>query len=52
MLYLEEGYSFLSFIYSIGVIISCEYITLNMTMAILKYKYSEVKMNKIEEEEE
>ena len=40
MLNLEEGYSFVSFVFSIGIIIACEYITLNMTMAILKYKYS------------
>lgn len=39
------------FIYSILIVFICEYVLLNMTLAILKYKYSQVKDNLIEEEE-
>ena len=33
--------------YSLLIIFFCEYVLLNMTMAILKYKYSQVKGNTI-----
>lgn len=39
-------------LYSVLIVVTCLYILLNMTMAILKYKYSQVKSNRIEEEEE
>lgn len=39
-------------LYSFLIVVTCLYILLNMTMAILKYKYSQVKSNRIEEEEE
>lgn len=34
------------------IVVTCLYILLNMTMAILKYKYAQVKNNTLEEEEE
>ena len=52
MLGLQRVYSPFSFIYSIMIVFFCEYVLLNMTLAILKYKYSQVKGNSIEEEEE
>lgn len=39
-------------VYSLLIVFICEYVLLNMTMAILKYKYAQVKGNVIEEEEE
>lgn len=50
MVSLQKCYSIVSVIYSILIIFFCEYVLLNMTMAILKYKYSQVKGNTIEEE--
>lgn len=38
--------------YAIAIVFICEYVLLNMTLAILKYKYSQVKGNAIEEDEE
>ena len=52
MIYLQRTYSPVAFIYSIMIVFFCEYVLLNMTMAILKYKYAQVKGNTIEEEEE
>lgn len=51
MVDLQKSYSVFAIIYSILIIFFCEYVLLNMTMAILKYKYSQVKGNTIEEEE-
>jgi len=34
------------------ILIVCNYVLLNMVLAILKYKYQQVKSNVIEEEEE
>ena len=52
MIYLQRTYSPFSFIYSILIVFFCEYVLLNMTMAILKYKYAQVKGNTIEDDEE
>lgn len=52
MISLQKCYSVVSVLYSLLIIFFCEYVLLNMTMAILKYKYSQVKGNTIEEEEE
>lgn len=52
MISLQKTYSVISVIYSLLIIFFCEYVLLNMTMAILKYKYSQVKGNTIEEEED
>lgn len=47
MINLQISYSPFSFIYSLLIVFLCEYVLLNMTMAILKYKYSQVKGNTI-----
>lgn len=39
-------------VYSILIVLICDYVLLNMTLAILKYKYAQVKGNSIQEEEE
>jgi hypothetical protein len=39
-------------VYSLLIVFTCEYVLLNMTLAILKYKYAQVKDNVIEEDEE
>ena len=52
MIGLQRVYSPFSIFYSLLIVFFCEYVLLNMTMAILKYKYSQVKGNAIEEEEE
>jgi hypothetical protein len=39
-------------VYSLLIVFTCEYVLLNMTLAILKYKYAQVKDNVIEDEEE
>jgi hypothetical protein len=52
MIYIEHAKGLMYAIYSIMIVITCLYILLNMTMAILKYKYSQVKKNHVEEEEE
>lgn len=49
MISLQKCYSVAAVIYSLLIIFFCEYVLLNMTMAILKYKYSQVKGNTIEE---
>jgi hypothetical protein len=41
---------FIYCLYSLLIVFICEYVLLNMTLAILKYKYSQVKDNLIEEE--
>lgn len=51
MIDLEKCYSPFSVLYSLLIVFFCEYVLLNMTMAILKYKYSQVKGNTIEEDE-
>jgi hypothetical protein len=52
MVDLQACYSPIAAVYSLIIIFFCEYVILNMTMAILKYKYSQVKDNTIDEEEE
>jgi hypothetical protein len=47
MISLQKSYSVVSILYSLLIIFFCEYVLLNMTMAILKYKYSQVKGNTI-----
>jgi hypothetical protein len=47
MVELQQSYSPFSFIYSVMIVFFCEYVLLNMTLAILKYKYSQVKGNTI-----
>jgi len=47
MVQLQLSYSPFSFIYSVMIVFFCEYVLLNMTLAILKYKYSQVKGNTI-----
>ena len=47
---IQKTKGFVYIIYSILIIFICLYILLNMTMAILKYKYGQVKQNVIEEE--
>ena len=47
MISLQKSYSVVSVFYSLLIIFFCEYVLLNMTMAILKYKYSQVKGNTI-----
>lgn len=37
-------------VYSLLIVFTCEYVLLNMTLAILKYKYAQVKDNVIEED--
>lgn len=48
MVNLQACYSMLAAFYSLLIIFFCEYVVLNMTMAILKYKYSQVKGNTIQ----
>jgi len=48
MIDLQKAYSPFSFIYSVAIVFFCEYVLLNMTLAILKYKYSQVKGDTIE----
>ncbi len=43
---------FIYCVYSLLIVFTCEYVLLNMTLAILKYKYAQVKGNVIEEDEE
>lgn len=45
-----KGYAYA--LYSILIVVTCVYILLNMTMAILKYKYAQVKSNSIDDEDE
>lgn len=52
MVNLQAAYSMFAAVYSLLIVFFCEYVLLNMTMAILKYKYSQVKGNTIEEEED
>ena len=52
MMYIQQTKGLVYSLYSILIVITCLYILLNMTMAILKYKYSQVKKNNVEEEEE
>lgn len=52
MIYIKQTRGLMYAVYSILIVITCLYILLNMTMAILKYKYSQVKKNHVEEEEE
>lgn len=47
MLELEMAFSPAAVLYSVAIVFFCEYVILNMTMAILKYKYSQVKGNTI-----
>ena len=47
MISLQKSYSVVCVLYSLLIIFFCEYVLLNMTMAILKYKYSQVKGNTI-----
>lgn len=47
MVGLQQAYSPYSLIYSLMIVFFCEYVLLNMTLAILKYKYSQVKGNTI-----
>ena len=51
MMYIQQTKGLAYSIYSIVIVIVCLFILLNMTMAILKYKYSQVKKNNVEEEE-
>jgi hypothetical protein len=37
-------------VYSLLIVFTCEYVLLNMTLAILKFKYAQVKDNVIEED--
>lgn len=52
MIQLEESYSAVCFLYCVAIVFLCEYVLLNITLAILKYKYAQVKDNSAEEEEE
>lgn len=52
MIALEQCYSPVCVGYCVLIIFLCEYVLLNMTMAILKYKYTQVKGDKAEEEED
>lgn len=52
MIALEQCYSVVCALYCVAIVFLCEYVLLNMTLAILKYKYAQVKDNSIEEEEE
>ena len=52
MIYIQQTKGLVYSFYAILIVITCLYILLNMTMAILKYKYSQVKKNNVEEEEE
>ena len=49
MVNIQKAYSMYAFVYSVLIVFFCEYVLLNMTLAILKYKYSQVKGNTIEE---
>ena len=49
MMYIQQTKGLIYSLYSILIVITCLYILLNMTMAILKYKYSQVKKNDVEE---
>jgi len=49
MVSIEKSTGFAYCLYSLMIVFFCEYVLLNMTMAILKYKYSQVKGNSIEE---
>ena len=52
MQYIQNTSGLIYGIYALLIVLICEFVLLNMTMAILKYKYSQVKGNAIEEEEE
>lgn len=52
MIYIQEVKGLIYALYSVVIVVTCLYILLNMTMAILKYKYAQVKANTLEEEEE
>lgn len=52
MIYIQQVKGLVYSLYSVAIVVICLYILLNMTMAILKYKYAQVKSNKIEEQEE
>jgi len=47
MIYIEQTKGLVYAVYSVLIVITCLYILLNMTMAILKYKYSQVKKNNV-----
>ena len=51
MINIQQAYSPYAFVYSVLIVFFCEYVLLNMTLAILKYKYSQVKGNAIEEDD-
>ena len=42
---IQKTSGYVYFLYSVMIIFICEYVLLNMTMAILKYKYGQVKEN-------
>jgi hypothetical protein len=50
MVYTQQTKGFVYAIYEVLILLVCLYILLNMTMAILKYKFAQVKKNAIEEE--
>lgn len=50
MIYIQEVKGLVYALYSVVIVVTCLYILLNMTMAILKYKYAQVKANTLEEE--
>mgnify|MGYP000924458976 FL=1 len=52
MIQLQQCYSVVCFLYCVLIVFFCEYVLLNITLAILKYKYAQVKDNSVEEEEE
>ena len=49
MIYIQNVRGLVYSLYSLLIVITCLYILLNMTMAILKYKYAQVKANHVEE---
>jgi hypothetical protein len=49
MIGLEQSYSVVCCLYCVLIVFLCEYVLLNITLAILKYKYAQVKDNSIEE---
>jgi hypothetical protein len=44
---IQMASGFVYCVYSLLIVFACEYVLLNMTMAILKYKYAQVKDNVI-----
>ena len=47
MQYIQNTSGLIYGIYALLIVLICEFVLLNMTMAILKYKYSQVKGNAI-----